>query len=183
MQRLPALSPARPSPHHRHGPRSRRYQRIGRRVSCPLGCRRPPGSPVPETPQPAARDRLAPRVYRENPHEKSRTVFTKRKISGMNSFNWLILYNTIRSVFFCTVRGGDAAVANTEHLAHDGRAIREHETQRIRKAQYPLAHRLVWKDFIHQRGRAISHSPCPAIAFYSKNESCLNPITTAKDSP
>ena len=38
--------------------------------------------------------------------------------------------------------GGDAAVDDAEHPAHDGRAAREQQTQGIRDTQYPLAHRL-----------------------------------------
>jgi hypothetical protein len=56
------------------------------------------------------------------------------------------------------VRGNDT-VDNAEHLTHDVRAGREQKTQRIRKAQHPLAHRLFGKYLIHQQRGALGHAP------------------------
>ena len=54
---------------------------------------------------------------------------------------------------------GDAAVDDAEHPAHDRGAAGEQETQRIRDAQHPLAHRLLGKDLVDQQRGALGHAP------------------------
>jgi hypothetical protein len=50
---------------------------------------------------------------------------------------------------------GDAAVDDVEHSAHNCRATREQEAQRIRDAQHPLARQLLGKDLVDQQRGAL----------------------------
>jgi len=54
--------------------------------------------------------------------------------------------------------GGDHTVDDAEHPAHDLGTAGEQEPQRIRKAQYPLAHRLLGEDLVDQQRGALG--PC-----------------------
>ena len=56
---------------------------------------------------------------------------------------------------------GDDPIDDAEHLAHDCWTAGEQETQRIWKAQHPLAHRLLGKHLIDQQRRALGHAPRP----------------------
>ncbi len=57
---------------------------------------------------------------------------------------------------------GDDTIDDAEYLAHDRWTAGEQETQGIRKAQHPLAHRLLGEDLIDQQGGAFGHAPRPA---------------------
>ena len=70
------------------------------------------------------------------------------------------------------VRGNDA-VDDAQHLAPDRRTAREQETQRIRKAQYPLAHRLFGKDLVHQQRGAFCNCSCIALPRASLHSSAM----------
>ncbi len=48
-----------------------------------------------------------------------------------------------------------------EHLARDHRTAGEEKTQQEWKAEHPLAHRLMGKNIIYQKGCALGHAPCP----------------------
>jgi len=54
---------------------------------------------------------------------------------------------------------GNAAVNDAEHPTHDRWTTGKQETQRIREAQHPLAHRLCGKHLIDQQRRTLSHAP------------------------
>ena len=57
---------------------------------------------------------------------------------------------------------GDPTIDDAEHLAPDPWTAGEQQTQGIRKAQHPLAHRLLGKHRIAPQGRALGHAPRPA---------------------
>jgi len=57
--------------------------------------------------------------------------------------------------------GGDDAIDYPEHLARDHRTAGEEKTQQEWKAEHPLAHRLMGKNLIYQKGCALGHAPCP----------------------
>jgi hypothetical protein len=67
----------------------------------------------------------------------------------------------------------DAAVDDTEHLTHDRRAAGEQKTQWIRKAQYPLTHRLFRKDLIDQQRGALGNCSCIALPPASLQSSAM----------
>ncbi len=82
---------------------------------------------------------------------------------------WLIARSATKAVIRVGRRGGNsslfdlvrgnAAVNDAEHLAHERRTAGEQESQRIGKAQHPLAYRLFGKHFVHQQRRALGHAP------------------------
>jgi hypothetical protein len=63
-----------------------------------------------------------------------------------------------KSRFHDQVRG-NAAINDAEHLAHDRWTAGKQESQRVREAQHPLAHRLCRKDLMHQQRRTLGHAP------------------------
>ena len=56
---------------------------------------------------------------------------------------------------------GDDAIDYPEHLARDQRTADEEKTQQVWKAEHPLAHRLMGKYLIYQKGCALGHATCP----------------------
>ena len=67
----------------------------------------------------------------------------------------------VKPAFLDQVRGDDP-IHNTEYLFHDRWLSGEQESQRIRKAQHPLTHRLLRNDSIDQQRGAFRHTPRPA---------------------
>ncbi len=53
---------------------------------------------------------------------------------------------------------GNDAVNDTQHLARDHRTAGEEKTQLEWEAEYPLAHRLIWKYHIYQQSCALGHA-------------------------
>jgi len=53
---------------------------------------------------------------------------------------------------------GDDAIDYPEHLARDHRTAGEEKTQQVWKAEHPLAHRLMGKYLIYQKGCAFGHA-------------------------
>ena len=56
---------------------------------------------------------------------------------------------------------GDDAIDYPEHLARDQRTAGEEKTQQVWKAEHPLAHRLMGKYLIYQKGCALGHATRP----------------------
>ena len=56
---------------------------------------------------------------------------------------------------------GDDAIDYPEHLARDHRTAGEEKTQQVWKAEHPLAHRLMGKYLIYQKGCALGHATHP----------------------
>ena len=58
---------------------------------------------------------------------------------------------------------GDDAIDYPEHLARDQRTAGEEKTQQVWKAEHPLAHRLMGKYLIYQKGVSVQTTtsfPC-----------------------
>jgi hypothetical protein len=68
---------------------------------------------------------------------------------------------------------GDDPIDDAEHLAHDCWTAGEQETQRIWKAQHPLAHRLLGKHLIDQQRRALGSGSCFALPPASLQSSAI----------
>ena len=54
--------------------------------------------------------------------------------------------------------GSDRTVNDGQYLAHRLRLASQQETQRIGETQYPLTHRSVWQDMIHQKRGCLHHA-------------------------
>ena len=63
----------------------------------------------------------------------------------------------------------NGSVHDPKYFAHDRRAAGEQESQRVRKAQYPLAHRLFGKDPVHQQCRILG------FGFLRRSTFCIIP--------
>ncbi len=55
---------------------------------------------------------------------------------------------------------GDDAIDYPEHLARDHRTAGEEKTQQEWKTEHPLAHRLMGKYLIYQKGCTLGHATC-----------------------
>ena len=79
---------------------------------------------------------------------------------------------TGKSRFFDQVRG-NAAVHDAEHVTHDRGTAGKQESQRVWKAQHPLAHRLCGKHLIHQQRRTLGNCSCIALPPASMQSSAM----------
>ena len=57
---------------------------------------------------------------------------------------------------------GNGAIDDAQYLAHDVGLAGKQEPQRERHTKYPLSHRRMRQNLVHQHSGTIRHSPCPA---------------------